>query len=152
MQRSFHFLLITLAVMITYSGSTTLYAQKKPTLSQEERLNDSWILKEYDGKEVDAKQFQSGIPTLQFYVSKDKVNGYGGCNRFHASLSVKKNKIKIEEIVATKMACPGEGETDFLETLSQVKEYKIEGAILELKLDGEVLMVFKRFEENKPKH
>lgn len=152
MHRSFFFFLMTLAFSFSFSGSANLYAQQKPKLSQEERLNDSWILKEFDGRDADPKQFPSGFPTLQFYTSKDKVNGFGGCNRFHGKLVLKKNKVRIEDIVATKMACPGEGEEDFMEKLGEVKEYKIEGAILELKLDGEVLMVFKRFEEKQPNH
>lgn len=152
MQRSVFFILITLAFSLNFGGST-LYAQQKPKLSQEERLNDSWILKEIDGKDADPKEFPSGFPTLQFYTSKDKVNGYSGCNRFHGKLIVKGNKVRMEDIIATKMACPGvDSEEDFLETLADVREYKIEGAILELKLDDEVLLVFKRFEEKKPNH
>jgi heat shock protein HslJ len=152
MQRTLFFILITVALSLNISGSSTVSAQAKPTMSQEERINDSWILKEFDGKEASPVDFPNGMPSLQFYTSKDKVNGFGGCNRFHAKLSVKKNKVKIEEIVATKMACPGDGEEDFLERLAEVKEYRIEGAIMGLKLDGEVLMVFKRFEEKKPNH
>ena len=79
------FFLSFLGISLATAASIGETPQKKPTLSQEERLNDSWVLQEFDGKSVTPKQFPSGMPTLQFYVSKDKVNGFGGCNRFPVS-------------------------------------------------------------------
>jgi heat shock protein HslJ len=147
MKRIFIFFALVTSIVLLHNTVSASGPQKKTTMSQEERLNDSWVLQELDGKPVDPKMFPSGFPSLQFVTSKDKVTGFGGCNRINAPIKVKKNSLSIGEMAGTKMACPGEGEDIFLENLEKVSAYKIDGALMELKSGEEVLMIFHRYEE-----
>ena len=60
-------------------------------------------------------------PVITFDVQEKKVNGNTSCNNFNGALNAEGNKISFTDPMAmTRMMCPGNGETTFLQTLYKV--------------------------------
>ncbi|MEJ0106956.1 MAG: META domain-containing protein [Bacteroidota bacterium] len=61
-------------------------------------------------------------PAISFDTKRKKISGNTGCNSFSGPLIAESKKISFTEPMAmTKVACPGEGETIFLEALKKNK-------------------------------
>lgn len=82
-------------------------------------------------------------PVLTFAPKQNQVSGSTGCNRLFGKLFKEKNKLKIENIGTTKMACDDDGlEQAFLQTLENVVAYQIQDGVLML-LDNQNNTVIK---------
>lgn len=92
----------------------------------------------FDGLYPDKK------PTITFDLKKNIVSGNTSCNNFSGQFNVADNKISFTEAMAmTKMACPGEGETIFLQALKKVNSYDVTaGYTLALLMDDTAIMRF----------
>jgi len=106
----------------------------------------NWDLTYISGKKITLKGlFPGKIPLMIFTKGKnDEVNGNTGCNSFSSKILLFQNQeISIAQPLAmTMMACPGDGERTFLQTLEKVNRYKIENDQLTL-LENEIpLMTF----------
>jgi len=65
-------------------------------------------------------------PTISFDVATNKLAGNTSCNSFTGALKVDGNKINFNDPMAmTRMACPGEGETVFVETLKKINSWSV---------------------------
>jgi heat shock protein HslJ len=65
-------------------------------------------------------------PFIEFNTREKKFNGSTSCNSFSGALTADDAMINFSEsFVMTKMACPGEGEAIFVETLKKVNTYSI---------------------------
>lgn len=72
-------------------------------------------------------------PVLTFSSNQNQVSGSTGCNRLFGKLFRENNKLKIENIGTTKMACNDDGlEQAFLENLNTVVSYQIQDGVLML--------------------
>lgn len=105
------------------------------------RLHDIWALRSFNGKEIDAANFDKGIPYLEFNIREGKIFGNGGCNACSGSFIQSKSIIAIGSIVSTKMLCNAYSfEQDFLTALSRKNlKYKLDGLKLTLSDDKNVL-------------
>lgn len=74
------------------------------------RLNGTWILKNFDGEELENMEKP---PSLNFNLAENRVNGFGGCNRIFGEVTFSENGLVFGDLAATKMAC---AETMELET------------------------------------
>jgi len=94
----------------------------------------------FDGLYPDKK------PKITFDLEKKKVSGNTSCNNFSGEVTASGHKIHFPEAMAmTKMACPGEGETVFLQTLKKVNSYDVTaGYTLTLLMDDVAMMRFTR--------
>jgi heat shock protein HslJ len=107
-------------------------------------LTTSWTLEELNG--------QALIPdseiTLRFEAHN--FNGDAGCNTYSGGYETEGNSIRITEIMATEIACPGpmgvmEQEQRYLETLREVSHFQLLNDRLELENEaGEPVLVFSR--------
>lgn len=110
------------------------------------RLNDNWVLKEFNGSAIKAEAFNGRIPALEFDVTKNAVSGNGGCNRISGKIELEGQMLSFKQLFSTKMACPDvmgfEGK--FTAALSSGSfEYKLQGLLLFL-VNEENQMVFQK--------
>lgn len=65
---------------------------------------------------------------MTFNLEEKRVSGNSSCNSFSGKLVADDTSISFNEpMVSTKMACPGQGESIFFETLKKVNKYNING-------------------------
>ena len=94
----------------------------------------------FDGLYPDKK------PTISFNLADSSASGNSSCNSYSVPVEIDGHKISFGEGLATLMACEGEGETVYLQTLRKVKTYKVseDNKTLELIMDGIPMMRFTR--------
>lgn len=87
------------------------------------KLNGSWQLEEIPGARV---AYTDKKPMISFDVSNNKFAGNTSCNNFSGLLVVYGSRINFNKSMAmTKMACPGDGESTFVESLKKVDSYTV---------------------------
>ena len=80
------------------------------------------------------------IPTIVFDLTTKKFQGNTGCNNMSGNFYTSGDSISFnEQILMTKMACPGYNEQGFIESLTRTNRYKIEKGSLQLMQDQTVL-------------
>lgn len=102
-----------------------------------------WELKELKGESIgEAKRPQFVL--LLMPGQPGHVSGKGGCNRISGSFELNgTNGLKFGAIASTKMACPDmEQEAIFLQSLSEVNQWKIVNNELHLMLNGSSIAIF----------
>jgi len=93
------------------------------------------------------------IPFINFDVARKKFTGHTGCNNMSGSFFLNGDSLSFnEQIVTTKMACPGYNEQSFLESLTKTNNYKIENEVLQLYYDKTILSKWARRNSVKPKN
>lgn len=107
-------------------------------------LQGNWQLTMFpDGGKTFAEMFGDRRPELNFDVASNKVTGSTGCNRLSTSFNLNKGLFLFDKnIITTKMACPGYEESTYLNALSRVNRYVIEGDQLRLLNDSSLIMTF----------
>jgi heat shock protein HslJ len=103
--------------------------------------NTRWALIELDAQAI---TFENK-PYLVFAPKSMVVNGFGGCNQLAGSYESSGQKLKLNNIAATRMFCQQTMQTEvaFLQSLQQVNNYKIEGHELKLLQDEKVVARFR---------
>jgi heat shock protein HslJ len=93
------------------------------------KLGGTWELNYISGPRIAFNGLYPGKkPELVFSLSEKRVSGNSSCNSFSGKLIADDTSINFNEpLVATKMACPGEGEAVFFEMLKKVNKYAITG-------------------------
>jgi len=86
---------------------------------------------------------------MVFNISEKRVNGNSSCNSFSGKLNADDTSINFNDPMAvTKMACPGEGETIFFETLKKVNKYAVNSdTTLNFMMGDIAIMRFKKVKE-----
>lgn len=99
--------------------------------------NTRWALTELRAEPITLEN----KPYLMFAKKSMVVNGFGGCNQLAGSYELSGQKIKLNNIAATRMFCQEtmSVETSFLQSLQIINAYRIEGHEL-LLLQDEVLI------------
>ncbi|HWS59574.1 MAG TPA: META domain-containing protein [Flavobacterium sp.] len=96
----------------------------------------------FDGLYPDKK------PTITFDLKENKVAGNNSCNQYFGTLKVDGSKINFKDakMGMTMMACPGEGEKVYMNTLEKIDSYSIseDGKTLNF-IMGDIAMM--RFEK-----
>jgi heat shock protein HslJ len=89
--------------------------------------------------------FSQRRPGLQFETSANKVTGTTGCNRLSGSYTVNGDEFRFgNNIITTKMACPGYEESYFMDALNRVNRYELSGTALRLMQGNNLVMSFTR--------
>lgn len=113
--------------------------------SPSQRIIDIWVLEEIDGQPVRDSDFGRERPRLEFN-SEGQLTGSSGCNNISSTYTTDGIKISFGPMIATKMACPGDGESKFLAALKQATDYKIDGLKLYLLAGGKEKLQFKKID------
>jgi len=72
------------------------------------------------------------------------MTGSSGCNDISSTYTTDGINLSFGPMIATKMACPGDGESKFLTALGQATNYKIEGLKLYMLAGGKEKLQFKK--------
>ena len=108
------------------------------------RLHDIWALEAVKGKAVAAASYSKGLPTLEIFPLEQRVQGHSGCNSLAGRVIVESDRIQFTDLLSTRMACPGNGEAEFLTALTATNGYRIDQLKLLLLTNGvEVLRLRK---------
>lgn len=110
-------------------------------------LAGTWTLDYIDGAGTTFEElYPNNKPTITFDPNSNKVTGNGGCNSFNSSAEVNGRNIKFSPIASTRMACQGNGEPLFFQTLQKVNVQSVNGDQLTL-IVGDIAVM--RFKKNK---
>lgn len=118
-------------------------ATKKGTNQQ---LSGNWELALFPTTDKTFDEvFGQRRPYLQFDASNNKVSGSTGCNRLSGSFSTGKESFSFgNNMITTKMACPGYEESSFMNALLKTNKYKIENGQLKFFHDSTLVMAFSK--------
>ena len=112
------------------------------------RLNDIWVLTNFDDRAVVSDDFAEGLPVLEFHLRDNRIVGSTECNRISGSFEARGYKIALRYIVSTYMACPNMVfEQEYLTAISdKTLHYAIKDGRLVLTDDSGMSMVFKKID------
>ena len=139
-----HFLLpAILAIMFACNASPNnglLSATLKETPKEKQPLQDTTMVADttlegnWQLQPVLASDTASGkIAEINFSLLQSKFTGNTGCNRMSGSFIRNGNVLKFDEqVMTTKMACPGYNEKAFMDNLFLTNNFKIENGVLML--------------------
>jgi heat shock protein HslJ len=106
--------------------------------------NTYWKLVALRGKPVEVAQ-QQREPHLILQPAQKRMAGSGGCNRLAGSYTLDDDRVSFGRVASTRMACAQgmEQESAFLDALSAIKRWRVEGQHLDLMDErGEVIAQF----------
>ncbi|RYY54755.1 MAG: META domain-containing protein [Chitinophagaceae bacterium] len=91
------------------------------------QLEGTWELNYITGPRIAFDGLYPGRkPTMNFLVKDKKVSGFAGCNTYSGPFTLDGFNVDFNgPITSTKMACEGQGETVFFNTLRKVTRYAI---------------------------
>ena len=109
-----------------------------------EKLNGIWQLEYISGPQIAFEGlYPDKIPLIRFNTADSSFSGNTSCNSYRGKLQADDRKIFFsEDMIMTRMACPGEGEQAFLNTLKKVDQYKVEDSSLTFMIDDTPMMRF----------
>lgn len=104
--------------ILTHAGTDS-------TTEQSVLLNDIWILEAINQLEVTNADYPRELPLLEFHKADGKVMGTTGCNNLTGSYTTTGRALSFGPLMTTKMACPGQGESQFIQAMQEVTSFKI---------------------------
>lgn len=109
-------------------------------------LEGTWELNYISGPRIAFEGlYPEKKPVITFTVSDSSINGNTGCNNFRGKINANNTSIHFPDNMAmTRMMCPGEGETVFLNTLRKINKYLVQGSTLTLISDDIAMMRFEK--------
>ena len=109
-------------------------------------LQGNWELNYISGKKIAFEGlYPDKKPQITFDVVKNQVTGNTSCNNFNSLFTLNGSSINFpEQIAMTRMACPGEGESTFLEMIKKINRYTVIGNTLNLLIGDIAVMRFKK--------
>jgi heat shock protein HslJ len=137
-------LLLCIAFLITSSCSSSNNSSGSNSLSNiMQVLNAKWALQSIAGQNGLGDLFGDQMPFLQFDTQASRVSGNNSCNSLAGPLIIEAgNKISFANMVSTRKACPGQGESVFMNALNKVTNFKVDNGVLKLLNQGEEVMSF----------
>lgn len=94
--------------------------------------------------------FPNQKPTIKFDLVANKVSGNNSCNQYFGNLIIDGNKINFKDakMGMTMMACEGNGDSVYMNTLEKVESYTVtnDGKTLNFLVGDVVMMRFKHQE------
>jgi len=137
---------MVLATIVTFSSCNTL-KNTVDASSDLSKLEGTWELNYISGPRIAFNGLYPGKkPEMAFALTEKRFSGNSSCNSFSGKLVADDSSINFNEpMVATKMACPGEGETIFFEMLKKVNKYEVSGdTTLNFMMGDIAIMRFKK--------
>lgn len=91
------------------------------------------------------------IPYINFDLKEKRFSGNSGCNNMGGSFAVKQDALQFgENMISTKMMCPGYNERSFLDNLLKTNRYEIKDGVLQLMYNTTVLSKWVRHLDKTP--
>jgi heat shock protein HslJ len=99
-------------------------------VSLRELAGAKWVAEDIDGRGV----IDDAQSTVEF-IAESRVAGRAGCNRYSGGVQADGQKLHIEQLMSTKMACAPalmDQETRFLQALESARSFELKGTKLRL--------------------
>lgn len=110
---------------------------------QETILDAYWVLVSLEGQSFPEPR-DSRMAYIRLQENEDDIIGFGGCNKFKGKYSLTETSLRLSELSATRMTCPGmETETKLLDALSTTTAYKLSGRVLTLYAGNTAVATFR---------
>jgi len=133
-------------VLSFYAGGNKPLAKFK-AVQADETLVGTWELDYIAGSQESINNlFPQKKPTMIFQQDLKTVQGKGGCNGYSSNVEVKGKKINFSDAMTTEMACEGNGESLFFESLEKVNGYDVQENHLTFLVGDIAIMRFKKGE------
>lgn len=115
------------------------------TAVKEASVEGTWELNYITGPKIAFDGlFPNKKPTITFNLAENKITGHNSCNQYFGALIKDGDKINFKDakIGMTMMACEGNGDSLYMETLNKIETYTItdDGKTLNF-LTGSVVMM-----------
>ena len=110
-------------------------------------LEGTWVLNYITGPKIAFDGlFPDKKPIITFDLKQARITGDNSCNQYFGALLMDGAKINFKDakIVMTMMACEGNGDSDYMDTLNKIESYTItdDGKTLNFLLGNVVMMRF----------
>lgn len=132
---------IVFICLIIFSCTTT------KTVVKEVSIEGTWELNYIAGPKIAFDGlFPDKKPTIVFDLKENKVKGNNSCNQYFGALIKDGSKINFKDakMGMTMMACQGNGDSLYMETLNKIESYTVtdDGKTLNFLLGNIVVMRF----------
>ena len=136
--------LLIVVVCMSFVSCTT-----KKAVPQTASLEGTWRLNYITGPKIAFDGlYPNTKPTIVFDINNNKVVGNNSCNQYFGALIIDNEKINFKDakMGMTMMACEGNGDDLYMETLQKIESYTItdEGKTLNFLIGGIEMMRFTR--------
>jgi heat shock protein HslJ len=103
-------------------------------------LNGTWELSDIAGLRTPLDSLYPGPkPQIRFDAASSQVSGNTSCNSFGGPVTLDGGNLSFDQpLVLTKMFCPGEGESTFLESLKKIQSWSIRDEVKLVLLAGDI--------------
>lgn len=133
-------ILFIMIVCLIFISCTT----SKPTVKTAS-LEGTWELKYITGPKIAFDGlFPNKKPTIAFDLKENKILGNNSCNQYFGALLIDGAKINFKDakMGMTMMACEGNGDSVYMDTLNKIESYTItdDGKTLNFLLGNVVMM------------
>ncbi|MCC8089639.1 MAG: META domain-containing protein [Rikenellaceae bacterium] len=142
--KKFYYLTLIAAGIVIFGSCCACRATKSPSLT-----DDTWQLVELNGEPITILPEGNREKYTMTFGTDGRIAGLAECNRYFGSYELGENDaLKISGTGSTRMACLDDNfETEFLQILDKVANYRIDGRYLILTDDMDyVLGMFKKIE------
>lgn len=134
-------LLVLFMCMALVSCNTTKTAAKTTS------LEGTWVLNYITGPRIAFDGlYPERKPTIMFDLAANKIAGNNSCNQYFGALIVDGNKMNFKDakMGMTMMACQGNGDSVYMDTLNKIESYTITdgGKTLNFLIGNVVMMRF----------
>lgn len=97
----------------------------EPQFTKSGALDGNWVLEYVSGADM-GTLYPGGAPTLFVDLKENRASGKNGCNNYSGPITVVGNRLNFSDnMITTKMFCPGDGERTFMESIKKVSSFDI---------------------------
>jgi heat shock protein HslJ len=134
--------LLIVFICVSFASCTTSKPAMKTT-----SLDGTWELNYITGPRIAFDGlYPNKKPTIAFDLKENKVTGNNSCNQYFGALMVDGAKINFKDakMGMTMMACQGNGDSVYMDTLNKIESYTItdDGKTLNFLIGNVVMMRF----------
>jgi len=134
---------LSLSLILLFSCTSMKKQSKSDTASGNQLAGTEWTLSRIPEFEMENTR---KVVSISFSDSSDRVSGNAGCNNFGGHYTASGSTLKLDKIIATKMACmPGlDTENKVMSALNSADHFSISGDKLTLMKGTKVLAEYSR--------
>ena len=126
-------------VSMKYVLDKVLEKNKAKAVNTDSKIQQKWVLAKYLKND---KLIKNTTKAFIQFTNDARINGNSSCNNFFGSYTESNNKISFSQVGMTKMYCEGSIESDFMDDLNAVTNYKISKKYLYLYKDSTLVLLF----------
>lgn len=136
-----------LALFIAFICIGLVSCSTTKTATKTSSLEGTWELNYITGSRIAFDGlYPEKKPTIKFDLATNKIAGNNSCNQYFGALIVDGNKINFKDakMGMTMMACQGNGDAVYMDTLNKIESYTItdNGKTLNFLIGNVVMMRF----------